>query len=105
MYRSALPVNAGTRAGGTARLPASNSRGTANAQRYPPDMIHDAARDVLSPNRSAHTAVTTTPGVIATAFTGRISWWAGLLPRSSRGSAAAGLDRLRAMARRSTAGM
>jgi peptidoglycan/LPS O-acetylase OafA/YrhL len=66
----------------------------------------NAARDLLSPNRSAQAAVTATPEVIATAFTGPISRLAArLLPRSRRGSAAAGLDRLRAMSRRSTAGM
>lgn len=66
----------------------------------------DAARELLAPNRSAQTAATVTRGVTATAFTGPISRLTGrLLPRSRRGSAVAGLDRLRAMSRRSTAGM
>jgi peptidoglycan/LPS O-acetylase OafA/YrhL len=69
----------------------------------------DAARDLLSPIHLAKTAVTkpaTTSGIIATAFAGRISWLsARLFPRSTRNSIETGLDRLRAMSRRGTAGM
>jgi hypothetical protein len=43
MYRSALPVNAGTRAGDPAACQQLPLRGTANAQRRPPDMIHTIA--------------------------------------------------------------
>jgi peptidoglycan/LPS O-acetylase OafA/YrhL len=66
----------------------------------------DAARDLLSPTRSAQTAIAgpaVPSGIIATAFAGRISQLSAR--RSRRGSVATGLGRLRAMSRRSTAGM
>ena len=69
----------------------------------------DAARDLLSPTRSAKTALAkpaVPSGIIPAAFAGRMSRLsARLFPRSARGSTAAGLARLRAMSRRGTAGM
>jgi peptidoglycan/LPS O-acetylase OafA/YrhL len=69
----------------------------------------DAARDLLSKAHSVKTAITSPAapsGTIAIAFAGRISRLsARLFPRSTRGSVETGLDRLRAMSRRSPAGM
>lgn len=67
----------------------------------------DAARDMLSPTpRTGLASPAASPGLIAAAFAGGISWWsARLLPRSTRGSIATGLGRLRAISRRGTAGM